>query len=60
MRPEDPDWESELERVSEPPWKGLKMHQGELGADGRNLKETTRKIVTKARDVGIPIRWSEE
>lgn len=53
VRPEDTDWEKELKRVSEAPWKGLKLHQGELGAGNRDIKEETRKIVKKALEFGI-------
>ena len=53
VRPEDTDWENELKRVSEPPWKGLKLHQNELRAAGGDAKEETRKIVRKAAEFGI-------
>ena len=55
VRPVDSDWEIELKRVSEPPWKGLKLHQGELKRGGSDLKETTRTIVGKAADFGIRV-----
>lgn len=55
VRPVDEDWESELERISEPPWKGLKLHEGELRAGGRDLKETTRMIFKKVEKYGIPV-----
>jgi predicted TIM-barrel fold metal-dependent hydrolase len=53
VRPEDADWERELARVSEPPWKGLKLHQGELVRGSGDLKTITRTIARKAADLGI-------
>jgi predicted TIM-barrel fold metal-dependent hydrolase len=53
VRPEDPDWERELARVSEPPWKGLKLHEGELRRSSGDLKTITRTIARKAVDLGI-------
>jgi predicted TIM-barrel fold metal-dependent hydrolase len=52
IRPEDPDWEAELRRVSQPPWKGLKLHQAELSLGAEGLKETTRAVIRKAADWG--------
>jgi predicted TIM-barrel fold metal-dependent hydrolase len=53
VRPEDPDWQRELKRVSEPPWKGLKLHQGELERAGRDLKAITRTVVRQTADLGV-------
>lgn len=54
VRTEDPDWESELERISELQWKGMKLHQSEISR-GPDLKEKTRDIVQKASDLGIRV-----
>lgn len=54
VRLDDSDWESELKRVSEPPWKGLKLHQNELKA-GIGSKEGARKVIKKAAEFGIRI-----
>jgi predicted TIM-barrel fold metal-dependent hydrolase len=54
VRPEDPDWQRELKRVSEPPWMGLKLHEGEIERAG-DLRETTRTITRKAAELGIRI-----
>ena len=53
IRPKDSDWERELARVSEPPWKGLKLHEGELRRGCGVLKTITRTIARKAADLGI-------
>ncbi|MHC4178022.1 MAG: amidohydrolase family protein, partial [Planctomycetota bacterium] len=53
IRPEDPDWRRELKRISEPPWKGLKLHQGELERAGRDVKEVTRAVIRLAADLEI-------
>ncbi len=55
VRPVDKDWESELKRIAEPPWKGLKLHEGELRAEGRDLRETTKMILRKTAEYGIPV-----
>jgi predicted dehydrogenase len=54
VRPEDADWQRELKRVSEPPWKGLKLHEGEIERAG-DLRETTRTVTRKAAELGIRI-----
>ncbi|MFQ6036196.1 MAG: amidohydrolase family protein [Sedimentisphaerales bacterium] len=53
IRPEDPDWKEQLQRVSEPPWKGLKLHEGELRRVGQDLKQTTWTIAKAASELGI-------
>ena len=53
VRPQDKDWQSELQRVSEPPWKGLKLHENELKANERDLKESARTVIGKAAGLGI-------
>jgi predicted TIM-barrel fold metal-dependent hydrolase len=53
IRPEDSDWERELARVSEPPWKGLKLHEGELRRSANDLKTVTWAVARKAADLGI-------
>lgn len=55
VRPVDSDWENELKRISKPPWKGLKLHEGELRAGGRDLRETTKMILGKTAEYGIPV-----
>ncbi len=55
IRPGDKDWENELKRISEPPWKGLKLHEGELRSGDRDLKKTTRMIFKKVEELGIPV-----
>jgi predicted TIM-barrel fold metal-dependent hydrolase len=55
VRPQDPDWESELKRVSQPPWKGLKLHESELRAGGRNLRDSAKMVIGKAAELGIPL-----
>jgi len=54
IRPEDPDWRKELERVSEPPWKGLKLHEGELRRAG-DLEKVTMTVAKAAADAGIRV-----
>ena len=54
VRTEDPDWESELKRISELQWKGIKLHQTEISR-GPDLKEKTRTVVEKAVEFGIRI-----
>jgi predicted TIM-barrel fold metal-dependent hydrolase len=55
VRPVDKDWESELKRIAKPPWKGLKLHEGELRAGGRDLRNTTKMILRKVAEYGIPV-----
>jgi uncharacterized protein len=54
VRTQDPDWESELERIGKLGWKGIKLHQSEISR-GPDLKEKTRSVVRKAADCGIRI-----
>jgi|GEM_PF-1454582 len=54
VRPVDKDWENELKRISKPPWKGLKLHEGELKVGGK-LRENTLMILTKVAEYGIPV-----
>ena len=51
----DTDWESELKRVSEPPWKGLKLHQSELRSDFGDIKTGARIVIEKAAEFGIKL-----
>jgi len=53
VRPEDNDWRRELERVAEPPWRGLKLHEGELRRVDPKLKEVTWTIARAAAELGI-------
>jgi len=53
VRPEDAEWRQELKRIAEPPWKGLKLHEGELRRSGGDLRQVTRNIVKHAADSGI-------
>lgn len=56
VRPIDDVWERELVRITqELGWKGLKLHQGELRHGGPDIEETTRRIVSRAVDLGIEI-----
>ena len=54
VRTQDPDWESELERVGNYGWKGIKLHQSEISR-GPDLEEKTQSIVKKAFDCGLHV-----
>jgi len=54
IRTEDPDWESELERIGKLGWKGIKLHQSEISR-GPDLQEKTYSVVRKASSCGIRI-----
>ncbi|MEX0701370.1 MAG: amidohydrolase family protein [Planctomycetales bacterium] len=57
IRPQDADWESELKRVAQPPWKGLKLLHGEFAKEsaGKELKGTVRRIFDKVAEAGIQV-----
>lgn len=55
VRPVNKNWKSELKRIAEPPWKGLNLHEGELHAGGRDLRDTTKMILRKVAEYGIPV-----
>ena len=54
VRPVDKDWEEELKRISKPPWKGLKLHEGELRVGG-DLRKNTIMILSKVEEYDIPV-----
>lgn len=55
VRLQDSDWENELKRVSETPWKGLKLHQNELRVGNSDPKEGAKIVTRKAAELGIKL-----
>ncbi|MEX0717440.1 MAG: amidohydrolase family protein [Planctomycetaceae bacterium] len=56
IRPQDDEWESELKRIAQPPWKGLKLLHGEFARHaGDDLQGTVRRMFDKIAEVGIKV-----